>query len=122
MGQSMTGITAAELTPALLEEMHLPVTYDAAKLDGHFSVYAQEGKLYRSEFETDAAGKNAFWDTRQLKWKIGVGENGFGLLTERDGYLFQARLSFYSSPQAWGPPHGHTEHRIPRLGHKCRLV
>ena len=107
MGQSMTGITAAELTPALLEAMHLPATYDAAKLDRHFSVYAQDGKLYQSEFETDAAGKDVFRDTRSLKWKIGAGENGYGLLTERDGYLFQAPLSFYSSPQAWGPSPGY---------------
>ena len=107
MGRSMTAITEAELTPALLEAMHLPATYDDAKLDRHFSAYAQDGKLYQSEFETDAAGKDVFRDTRSLKWKIGAGENGFGLLTERDGYLFQAPLSFYSSPQAWGPSPGY---------------
>ena len=107
MGHSMAAITAVEMTPALLEAMHLPATYDDAKLKRHFSVYAQDGKLYQSEFETDAAGKDVFRDTHQLKWKIGAGENGFGMLTDRDGYLFQAPLSFYAKPQAWGPSPGY---------------
>jgi hypothetical protein len=107
MGRSMTEIATAEITPALLEAMHLPATYEDAKLNRHFSVYAQNGKLYQSEFETDTAGKDVFRDTHQLKWKIGAGENGFGLLTDRDGYLFQAPLSFYSKPQAWGPSPGY---------------
>jgi hypothetical protein len=102
MGQSMT-----EITPALLNVMHLPATYDDAKLNRHFSVFAQEGKLFQSEFETDAAGKDVFRDTHQLEWKIGAGENGFGLLTDRDSYLFQAPLSFYSKARSWGPSPGY---------------
>ena len=97
MGRSMS-----EITPALLETMPLPATYDDQVHNRHFSVYAQEGKLYQSEFETDAAGKEVFRDTHQLQWKIGAGENGFGLLTDRDNYLFQAPLSFYSKPMTWG--------------------
>lgn len=102
MGHSM-----AEITPALLAAMQLPATYDDAKLNRHFSVYAQDGNLYQSEFETDASGKDVFRDVHQLKWKIGAGENGFGLLTDRDSYLFQAPLSFYSKAGAWGPSPGY---------------
>ncbi|WP_263357958.1 tetratricopeptide repeat protein [Acidicapsa ligni] len=102
MGKSMVAISSIELTPALLQAMHLPATYDDTKLNRHFSAYTQDGKLYQSEFETDAAGKDVFRDTRQLGWKIGAGENGFGMLTERDGYLFQAPLSFYSKAGSWG--------------------
>ena len=57
MGRSMAAITPAEMTPALLDAMHLPATYDDTKLNRHFSIYAQDGKLYQSEFQTDAAGK-----------------------------------------------------------------
>ena len=102
MGRSM-----AEITPALLAAMQLPATYDDAKLNRHFSVYAQDGNLYQSEFETDASGKDVFRDIHQLKWKIGAGENGFGLLTDRDNYLFQAPLSFYSKAGSWGPSPGY---------------
>jgi hypothetical protein len=92
----------SEITPALLQTMHLPASYDDPKLNRHFSVYAQDGKLYQSEFETDAAGGEVFRDTHSMQWKIGSGENGFGLLTNRDDYLFQAPLSFYSKPMTWG--------------------
>lgn len=102
MGRSMS-----EITPALLQAMHLPGSYDDQKLNRHFSVYQQDGKLYQSEFETDAGGKDVFRDTHPLQWKIGAGENGFGLLTSQDGYLFQAPLSFYSKPMAWGPSPGY---------------
>jgi tetratricopeptide (TPR) repeat protein len=97
MGRSMSAIT-----PELLRTMHLPATYEDAQRNRHFSVYSQDGKLYQSEFETDTAGKDVFRDTHQLQWQIGAGENGFGFLTSREEYLFQAPLSFYSKATAWG--------------------
>ena len=100
--QTSMGRSMSQLTPAMLKKMPLPGTYDDPKLNRHFSVYAENGKLYQSEFQTDAAGKDVFRDIRQLQWKIGAGENGYGLLLERDNYLFQAPLSFYSQASAWG--------------------
>jgi hypothetical protein len=105
--QTSMGRSISEVTPALLRTMQLPATYDDARLNRHFSVYAQNGKLYQSEFETDAAGSDVFRDAHELQWKIGAGENGFGLLTDRDGYLFQAPLSFYSKSMSWGPSPGY---------------
>jgi hypothetical protein len=36
-----------------------------------------------------------------MEWIIGTGENGFGALLRRDGYLFQAPLSYYSKAAHW---------------------
>jgi hypothetical protein len=105
--QTSMGRSMSEITPALLQTMHLPAMYDDQKMNRHFSVFAQDGKLYQSEFETDASGNDVFRDTHPLQWMIGAGENGFGLLTDRDGYLFQAPLSFYSKPRMWGPSPGY---------------
>ena len=105
--QTSMGRSLSQITPDMLQAMHLPATHDDEKLNRHFSVYAQDGKLYQSEFETDAAGKEVFRDTHQLQWKIGAGLNGFGLLADRDEYLFQAPLSFYSKVNSWGPSPGY---------------
>jgi hypothetical protein len=95
------GRSLLQVTPALIKTMHLPAAYDNGKLNRHFSVYVQDGTLYQSESETDAAGKEVFRDVHPLQWIIGAGENGFGLLTARDDYLFQAPLSFYSKSMTW---------------------
>ena len=102
MGRSMSRIT-----PEFLQT--LPTLSDVyeAKPDRHFGVQIKNGKLYQSEYQTDAEGKEIFRDTREIDWVIGAGANGFGGLVERDHYLFQAPLSFYSKPGTWGPSPGY---------------
>ncbi|HWZ50982.1 MAG TPA: tetratricopeptide repeat protein [Granulicella sp.] len=102
MGRSMSPITA-ELLQTLPASADL---YDD-RLDRHFAVHARDGKLYQSEYQTDAGGKEIFRDTHELDWIIGTGANGFGALLQRDNYLFQAPLSFYSKPGTWGPSPGY---------------
>ena len=97
MGRSMAPITAELLRtiPASAE------VYDP-KLDRHFEVHSKDGKLYQGEYQTDADGNEVFRDSRALDWIIGAGMNGFGALLERDGYLFEAPLSYYSKSAKWG--------------------
>ena len=102
MGRSMTAVT-----PALLKTLRTSADLYDDKLDRHFEVHATDGKLYQSEYQTDAEGKDVFRDTRQIDWIVGAGMNGFGALVERDNYLFQAPLSFYSKPGTWGPSPGY---------------
>lgn len=102
MGRSMSPIT-----PEWLRTLPAPADIYDAKLDRHFEVHARDGKLYQSEYQTDAAGKDIFRDTRELDWIIGAGANGVGALVQRDHYLFQAPLSFYSRPGTWGPSPGY---------------
>ncbi len=94
MGHSLTRVT-----PDFLKTLPLTpeagTSYYDAKSDHHFEVHAENGKLYQTEFQTNA-GKEVFRNTHELDWIIGTGENGFGALLRRDGYLFQAPLSFYS--------------------------
>lgn len=97
----------APVDAELLKSMQIPATFDDAKLNRRFAVYAQDGNLFQSEYETDNSGADVFRDAHQLPWKIGAGENGFGLLTDRDGYLFQAPLSYYSRSRSWGPSPGY---------------
>jgi len=102
MGRSMSLVT-----PAFLQKASLPSQYFNERLDRLFEVYSQDGKLYQSESATGSDGKVSFRDVHQLEWIIGSGVNGFGALIRKDGYLFQAPLSFYTRPMSWEPSPGY---------------
>jgi predicted CXXCH cytochrome family protein len=96
MGHSLTAIT-----PEFLKTLPIPASYYDAKSDRHFEVHAENGKLYQTEFQTDATGKDIFRNTHAMEWIVGTGENGFGALLRRGGYLFQAPLSYYTRAAEW---------------------
>ena len=96
MGHSLTPIT-----PEFLKTLPIPASYYDTKSDRHFEVHAENGKLYQTEYETGADGKDVFRNTHPMEWIVGTGENGFGALLRRDGYLFQAPLSYYSRAAEW---------------------
>jgi Cytochrome c554 and c-prime len=96
MGHSLTPVTAE-----FLKTLPIPAAYYDAKSDHHFEVHAENGKLYQSEYQTGADGKDVFRNTHELGWIIGTGENGFGALLRRGDFLFQAPLSYYSKAAVW---------------------
>jgi hypothetical protein len=96
MGHSLTPIT-----PEFLKTLPLPATYYDKKSDHHFEVRAEDGKLVQTEFQTGPDGKDIFRNTHPMEWIVGTGENGLGALLRRDGYLFQAPLSYYSKAGTW---------------------
>jgi hypothetical protein len=96
MGRSMS-----EITPALLQRIPTSASIFDARLNRHFEIFARDNNLYQNEYETTADGKDAFRETRKLEWIIGSGANGSGAIVKRDGYLFEAPLSFYAKPHRW---------------------
>ena len=102
MGRSLTPVSRS-----LLETLPTPIIVRDDKLDRYFEVGVKNDKLYQSEYQLDADGKEAFRDTHVLDWIVGSGTNGYGAILDRDDYLFQAPLSFYSKPRAWGPSPGY---------------
>jgi predicted CXXCH cytochrome family protein len=89
------------ITPDLLRTFPTESSLYEEKLDRHFEVHVQDGKLYQGELQTKPDQQLVFRDTRELKWILGSGANGFGGIVQKDGYLFQAPLSFYSKPKTW---------------------
>ncbi len=98
MGHSLTAIT-----PEVVKALPLPASYYDAGLDRHYEVRAGDGagQLLESEFAVDAKGAETFRATYRMEWIVGTGENGFGALLRRGGYLFQAPLSYYTRAGAW---------------------
>jgi hypothetical protein len=96
MGRSMS-----EIAPTLLEKIPTSASIFDSKLNRHFEIFARDGNLYQSEYETAADGKEVFRDTRKLEWRIGSGANGSGAIVKDGDYLFEAPLSFYAKPYRW---------------------
>jgi hypothetical protein len=100
MGRSMASAT-------LLPDLSLPAHFTNDKTDRRFDVFKRDGKLYESEYAVAADSSEIFRDTRPMEWLIGAGVNGYGPVVEQDHHLFQAPLSFYTRPSAWGPSPGY---------------
>ena len=93
--------------PGHLPELAVPAQFTNEKIDRRFDVSIRDGKLVESEYAVAADSTEIFRDTRPIAWLIGAGINGFGPVVERDHYLFQAPLSFYTKPGTWGPSPGY---------------
>jgi hypothetical protein len=96
MGRSMS-----EITPALLQRIPTSASIFAPKLNRHFEIYARDGNLYQSEYDTAADGKDVFRETHKVDWIIGSGANGSGAIVSSDNYLFEAPLSLYAKTHSW---------------------
>jgi hypothetical protein len=107
MGHSMSLATPAFLENSSSSATSTPAMYFSENLNRRFEVYSKDGGLYQSESGTGADGKESFREAHQAEWIIGAGVNGFGFILQRDKYLFQAPLSFYSRPMSWGPSPGY---------------
>lgn len=94
MGRSMT---TPEDDPAFPPT---PSTVQFEKLHRSFEAFRQNGELFQAEFEPDAGG-GAFRDAERIAYVIGAGQNGFGYLVQRGGYLFEAPLTFYTRSREW---------------------
>jgi hypothetical protein len=96
MGRSITAVT-----PEVLKTLPVSEPVYNQQFDRHYETTVKDGKLYQSEYQVDAAGKEVFRDTRAVDWIIGTGPNGLGGLVRHDGYLFQAPLSYYPRTGMW---------------------
>jgi len=96
MGRSMSPIA-----PSLLERIPTSASVSDDRIHRRFTLHAENGKLFQSEFETAPGGQESFRETHEVNWIIGSGANGFGALLQRDDFLFEAPLSFYTKTQSW---------------------
>ena len=101
------GRSIAPVDQSIFSKLALPAHFTNDAIHRSFDVYEKDGRLYQSEYDLTPEGSEVFRDTRDIRWLIGAGENGYGPVVEDDRYLFQAPLSFYTKPGAWGPSPGY---------------
>ena len=61
------GRSVMQATPEFLHSVPLPASIYDQKSDRHFEVHTQDGKLYESEFQLDAAGHEIFRNTQPIE-------------------------------------------------------
>ena len=94
------------VTPAAATATLLPAVVNLPSLNRRLEVFSRDGQVFQSELETQS-GKRVFSSEHPLKWAIGSGDNGITYAVSRNGYLFEAPLSFYTKTQGWDLSPGH---------------
>jgi predicted CXXCH cytochrome family protein len=96
MGRSL--VPAAEL---LDRQRYGPDTNNPfTALGRHFQVDRRGGHLLHRQAVLEA-GQPVVELTQEIRWVIGSGAKGYSYLTERDGYLLQTPISWYTQKQRW---------------------
>ena len=96
MGRSVYAVNSASL-----DGISTAASVFDQRSNRHFEVFSKDGALFQSEYETAADGKEVFRDTRKIDWLMGAGANGIAGIVQRDGYLFEAPLSYYANIHGW---------------------
>jgi tetratricopeptide (TPR) repeat protein len=102
-------MTSAE-DAVLRGDLPLPFTLFDNQRNEYFEVSRQGDALRQSQYALDRGGKQIFRQDWKIAWIIGSGENGIGFLIQRDRYLFEAPLSYYSKSRTWSFSPGYERH------------
>jgi predicted CXXCH cytochrome family protein len=97
MGRSL--VAAADLLdrPRDTPDANNPFT----ALGRRFEVDRQGDQLWHRQAVLDGAGKPVVELAQEVRWVIGSGAKGYSYLAERDGYLLQTPISWYTQKQRW---------------------
>jgi Flp pilus assembly protein TadD len=66
-----------------------------------YAIVHRDGKVFHQETRRDASGRIVAQCQAEVQYAIGSGQQGTGYLIERDGFLFQSPLTWYSGRQRW---------------------
>lgn len=70
-------------------------------LGRRFEVDRQGQRLWHRQALLDGSGKPVIDLAEEARWAIGSGAKGYSYLSERDGYLFQTPISWFTQQQRW---------------------
>ncbi len=70
-------------------------------LGRHFQVIRQGESLRHQQALFDDSGKPMVEQSQEVRWVMGSGTKGYSYLAERDGYLIQTPISWYSQKERW---------------------
>jgi hypothetical protein len=99
--QTDMGHSMSEVNSSFLSRIPTSASLFNQRLNRYFESHERDGKLYQSEFEVSADGREIFRNAQRVEWILGAGANGFGAVVRRGTYLFEGPLSFYSNIRAW---------------------
>jgi hypothetical protein len=97
MGRSM--VRAADSTVPGLEGRDVEIKFTAQGLE--YAVERKDGRLVHSETRRDAEGRVLARVEAEVAYSVGSGRRGRSYLIERDGFLMQSPISWYSQQRRW---------------------
>jgi hypothetical protein len=97
MGRSMS-IVSGELPQIPAGQT---ITVWSERLKRSYDVQSTPTGVYQSEYQKAPDGSEVFRNTQKLAYAIGSGRNGTSYLVTRDGYLYEAPLSFFAKTSTW---------------------
>jgi hypothetical protein len=97
MGRSILTVAEADQ-----REMEQPAHHNPFMALGATLRIDRDGnRLWHREIHPDEAGKPVYVNSFEVNWIVGSGNHGHSYLTDRDGYVFQTPISWYSSKKIW---------------------
>ncbi len=97
MGRSL--VAAADLIDR--QRYSADVNNPFTALGRRFRVEPEGKQLWHRQAVLDEAGKPVVELAQEVNWVIGSGKKGYSYLTERDGYLLQTPISWFTQKQRW---------------------
>ncbi len=90
-------------------------------LHSRFSVELRGDRVWHRQTRLDASGRAICERETEVHYAIGSGTRGRSYLSNRDGYLFQSALSWYSQKQVWDLSPGFRATPVPTrpVGEDC---
>jgi tetratricopeptide (TPR) repeat protein len=105
MGRSVASVAS----PASLERFDAKA-HDPLTIGGfQFAAEQTAGRMFHSVTRADSHGRVLCASRAEVQFAIGSGTRGRSYVIDREGFLFQSPLSWYSATQTWGlSPHRQT--------------
>jgi tetratricopeptide (TPR) repeat protein len=67
-----------------------------------YSVESRDGRVFHREARLDASGRTIAQNEAEVHEVVGSGRQAFSYLIERDGFLFESPITWYSKDRRWG--------------------
>src|SRR5438445_5546408 len=97
MGRSLAPVSEAAAVERYDQAARNPFEKDGFQ----FLVERQDGHVFHREFLRDSQGRTVQTYAAEIGFAIGSGTRGRSYLIDREGYVFQSLVSWYSQPGVW---------------------
>jgi hypothetical protein len=97
MGRSLVPVADSAGDETYSEDAHNPFT----ALDRTFRVERNGQQVWHRQAVLDGTGHTVVELSHEVRWAIGSGRKGYSYLAERDGYVLQTPVSWFTQKRRW---------------------
>ncbi len=105
MGRSLAPVTGTKDSPPTNVVTGLPIDEKGV----HYTIEHRDGKVFHKATRRDSDGTLLAEIEAEVRFALGSGTRGIAYLIERDGYLFQSPIAWFSQKGRWDISPGYGE-------------